>query len=232
MLFSSSALLACFWNENSKKSIEFLEINNTANVTEQVKERQLHQQQLQGKKHPKWGSMIDWKSPAETQRARERSWNEEKRLSEEKEGKSHESCWRSWTGGSLPRQRLTSLMAVQNSLWRTFFRDWSLCPGTSPDSCSFSSSSMALATSGRYRVREEGEAVECTCVGTHAKGMEGEGGEKKCPPFNYINSTAMRKAPERINGWDNGNRLSEGQLGQERSLALARLYAFRSRTEE
>lgn len=156
----------------------------------------------------------------------------EKRLSEEKEGKSHESCWRSRTGGSLPRQRLTSLMAVQNSLWRTFFRDWSLCPGTSPDSCSFSSSSMALATSGRYRVREEGEAVECTCVGTHAKGMEGEGGEKKCPPFNYINSTAMRKAPERINGWDNGNRLSEGQLGQERSFALARLYAFRSRTEE
>lgn len=35
MLFSSSALLACFWNENSKKSIEFLEMNNTANVTEQ-----------------------------------------------------------------------------------------------------------------------------------------------------------------------------------------------------
>lgn len=64
------------------------------------------------------------------------------------------------------------------------------------------------------------------------KGWREREGEKKCPPFNYINSTAMRKAPERINGWDNGNRLSEGQLGQERSFALARLYAFRSRTEE
>lgn len=51
-------------------------------------------------------------------------------------------------GSARPRRRLTSLMAVQNSLWSTFFRDWSLCPGTSPDSCSFSSSSMALATSG------------------------------------------------------------------------------------
>lgn len=35
-------------------------------------------------------------------------------------------------------------------------------------------------------------------------------------PFNYINSTATKKALERINGRDNGNRLSQGQLGQER----------------
>lgn len=59
---------------------------------------------------------------------------------------------------------LTSLMAVQNSLWRTFFRDWSLWPGTSPDSCSFSSSSIALATSGR--VGGGGE--------THEKCVQGE----------------------------------------------------------
>lgn len=53
-------------------------MDNKANVTEQVKEQQLHQQQqLQGKEHPKHSTMIDWRSAAETQQrgvpARERS---------------------------------------------------------------------------------------------------------------------------------------------------------------
>ncbi len=38
-------------------------MDNTATVTEQVKEQQLHQQQLQGKKNiPVPRTMIDWKS--------------------------------------------------------------------------------------------------------------------------------------------------------------------------
>lgn len=52
------------------------------------------------------------------------------------------------------------------------------------------------------------------CVGTHAKGTEEE--EKKEAPFNYINSTAVTKALEQINGQDNGNRLSQDQQLQGR----------------
>lgn len=80
---------------------------------------------------------------------------------------------------SRPWQRLTSLIAVQNSLWRTFFRDWSLWPGTSPDSCSFSSSSMALATSGRDRQREG------VCGGTDARGIWRENVPYYITAFNH-----------------------------------------------
>lgn len=53
------------------------------------------------------------------------------------------------------------------------------------------------------------------CVGTHAKGTEEEKKKNKAP-FNYINSTAVTKALEQINGRDDGNRLSQGQRLQGR----------------
>lgn len=125
-----------------------------------LKEQQLHRQHLQGKKHCQLGTMINWKSVTEQPQwrlpAQERSSktfkNKESHRVKEMERQDSFRCSR--PSDSRPRRRPTSLMAVQNSLWRTFFRDWSLWPGTSPDSCSFSSSSIALATSGGKRERE------------------------------------------------------------------------------
>lgn len=103
--------------------------------------------------------------------------------------------------------KLTSLIAVQNSLCNTFFRDCSLWPGTSPDSCSFSNSSTARATSGRARERQ--------LVWVNAR--VGTCGEERGKKFNYINSTAMTTWLEQINECYNENRLSQGQqfLGWE-----------------
>lgn len=64
----------------------------------------------------------------------------------------------------------------------------------------------------RGREGERENRCECMSVGPHAEGTKG--GKKS--PFNYINSRARRKALERINGWDNGNTLSQGRLGRER----------------
>lgn len=50
--------------------------------------------------------------------------------------------------------------------------------------------------------------------GYSCQGDRGRG--KKEAPFNYINSTAVTKALEQINGRDNGNRLSQGQRLQGR----------------
>lgn len=61
--------------------------------------------------------------------------------------------------------------------------------------------------------QKEGERM---CVSVCVWVLMPRGQREKNAPFNYINSTATRKALERIDGWDNGNRLSQGQLGQER----------------
>lgn len=42
-------------------------MDNTANVPEQVKKQQLHQQHLQGTNTPALSTMIEWKSTAKTQ---------------------------------------------------------------------------------------------------------------------------------------------------------------------
>lgn len=87
-------------------------MDNKANVTEQVKEQELHQQQqLQGKKHPKHSTMIDWKSAAETQQrgvpARERSGEKKVKIHKEfhkvKGMKTHDmSFWCSRTSSCRP----------------------------------------------------------------------------------------------------------------------------------
>lgn len=158
-------LVSWFVTDYRKKYCSF-EMDKATNVSEHVRKQQLHHRQVQGNSIPSaehsdwlgehWQNTIAMRASPRKVRGKKNS------VIGEKEKKRCESCWCSHTSASLLWQQLTSLMAVQNSLWRTFFRDCSLWPGTSPDSCSFSSSSMALATSGREKNRCE-NACLCMC---------------------------------------------------------------------
>lgn len=183
------------WSSVNKQTQLFsnFQWENTAAMTEQVREQHLTRQQLSGE-------FLKQESEAEKGHGAKKQPDQRDEREEKQRGALSRVVVGPWLG-------LTSLMAVQNSLWRTFFRDWSLWPGTSPDSCSFSSSSMALATSGRKREREK-----LRFRGVMPRGRR----EKKIPRSITLTATATRKVLKRINGRDNGNGLSQGQLGQER----------------